>query len=131
MNLEIVKEVLMGLDAFAGVDIGLYQIQRNQEMSVSLFAGGNEARACIGGADAAGHEHMSVSLVLRWGRCGAAAFAKADEIYRAIANTPIEHGGRWGYLLNLSTKQKWIGIDERGIHEYVVDFDIFLLRGGN
>ena len=117
---------LRGILSHEGVEMTAHMIGRNRERAIGVFP--REGRAAretaIGGIENRSFEVTRVTLLLRWGRDGCAAEAKAAEIYAALA----ERDEDFGFVRAVNAAPVWLGMDERGIYEYVIDFDVYVKK---
>ena len=117
-------EYLRGVLSLDGAEITAHAIGRNRERAVGVFP--REGRAArqtaIGGIGNRSFDTVRVTLLLRWGRDGGVAEAKAAEIYGIIA----ERDEDFGFVRAISDAPVWLGMDERGVYEYVIDFDVYV-----
>jgi len=126
-----IGEILMHLRdvlPHEGAEMTAHEISRNRERAIGVFP--REGRAAretaIGGIDNRSYDTVRVTLLLRWGRKGSVAEAKAAEIYVAVA----ERDENFGFVRAVNDAPVWLGMDERGICEYVIDFDVYMKREG-
>ena len=124
-----VKEILPYLKEILprdGVDITAHKISRNRERAIAVLP--RDARTAretaIGGLENRSFEVGRITLLLRWGRDGCAAEAKAAEIYAALA----ERDEDFGFIRAVNAAPVWLGMDEHGIFEHVIDFDVYVKK---
>ncbi|MCL2398010.1 MAG: minor capsid protein [Defluviitaleaceae bacterium] len=112
-----------------GAQMTAHTIGRNRERAIGVFA--REGRAArqtaIGGCENRSFEVVRVTLLLRWGRDGDVAATKGLEIYEILAERDgIDFDGRVGFVRAVNAGPVWLGMDERGIFEFVIDFDVYI-----
>jgi len=66
---------------------------------------------------------LPVTLLLRWGRNGAEAEKAAGELYEAIERAEVVRG----IVAPVNDAPVWLGADERGVFEYTVDVDFYVV----
>ncbi|MDR2183180.1 MAG: minor capsid protein [Clostridiales bacterium] len=124
MEIGEVLAYLKGILPHEGAEMTAHMISRNRERAIGIFP--REGRAAretaIGGIDNRSFDTVRITLLLRWGRDGGAAERKAGEIYAAVA----ERDEDFGFFRALNAGPVWLGMDERGIFEHVIDFDIYV-----
>jgi hypothetical protein len=127
--LAYLKEVLPRENA----EITAYTISRNRERAIGLFPkeGGTPRAAAIGGRENRSFNTVRVTLLLRWGRDGEAAAAKAAELYDVLMQRDFDYNGRGGFITAANDGPVWLGMDERGVFECVIDFDVFIIKEEN
>ena len=116
-NLTEVKAKLIEiLDVPADV-IWLHTIARNEERALGVYVrkGSRQKQELLGGEDNRAYGILPVTILLRWGKDGVAAEAKADEIYSKLAELDLSFA--------LFEGPVWLGADGRGVFEYTVDVD--------
>ena len=127
-KLALAGDYLRRILPLEGVEITGYKIERNRERTVAIFP--REGRAAretaVGGIGNRSFYMLRVTLLIRWGRDGAAAEAKAAQIYAAVA----EHDANFGFVRAVNDAPVWVGMDERGVYEYVVDVDFYVYVEG-
>jgi len=119
-------DYLKGILELDGVEITVHMILRNRERTVAVFP--SEVRLqrgpAIGGDENRSYERVRADLLVRWGRDGDRAEAKAWEAYRALAQRQED----FGFIRCLHGAPVWMGMDERGVYEYLVDFEIYVMK---
>ena len=130
MEIVGVLEFLCGVLDLEGAEFGAHRLNRNKERALGLFARGRGVGrvGTIGGEANRGYDALRLVILVRWGRDGVRAEAKAREIYEAVAGCGFEHGGKSGFLTAVNEGPVWVGVDERGVFEYTVDFDVYAAR---
>jgi len=119
----------LGIEAALGdADVSVHHVSRNRERAFGLFPANRGATLAIGGKDGRGHVLVSLSAILRWGRDGSRAERKAAEVSGILAGRRFKHEGRAGFVM--AQNPVWLGMDERGVYEYVLDFDIYVEEKG-
>ena len=128
MNLKIVREILEEVGALSGIDVGLHGISRNTERACAIFprarAGARES--VVGGRGNIGFDLARVTMLLRWGRDGDMALEMAQSVYDEVAEKRFNYAGRDGFFSGVNSGPVWLGMDGRGVFEYVLDFDVYL-----
>jgi len=135
MNLEVVRRVLDGVEDLRGAEIELHEINRGRERAFSLYprARAANARATVGGRGNLGYDLVRVTMMMRLGRDGEAAMAEAARIYEGIDGFGFVVDGvpgrnPKGFLMGANGGAAWLGMDGRGVFEWVLDFDCFIER---
>jgi len=113
-----------------GAEITAHTISRNRERAIGIFPRqGSAAReAAVGGRENRSFEVLRVTLLLRWGRDGASAEAKAAQIYNVMEERDVDIDGCKGFMHAVNAQPAWLGMDERGIFEAVIDFDVHVKK---
>jgi hypothetical protein len=116
-NLTDVKERLVEVLDVPADMISLHTVARNNEFALGIYnrRGNRQKQEMLGGEGNRAHGALPVTILLRWGRDGVAAEAKAEEVYACL----IEMGG----IFIVSDGPVWLGADARGVFEYAVDID--------
>ena len=128
MEIGTILAYLKGILPHEGAEMTAHMISRNRERAIGLFAreGRVNRQTAIGGLANRSYEVVRATLLLRWGRDGGAAAAKASQIYAAVAERDFAYGGRRGFMRAVNDAPVWLGMDERGIFEHVIDFDVYV-----
>ena len=131
MEIDGILAYLRQILPYDDAEITAHTINRNSARAIGVFH--REGRAArvgtIGGPQNASYEMLRVTLWVRWGRDGCAADKKSAEIYHAVAERDFSHEGRVGFMRALNAGPVWLGMDDRGIFEFVVDFDLYVEKG--
>jgi len=120
------SEVAVAVKEALGLDDGVlsfHEISRNCEEALGLYPrrGMRARRKLVGGICNRAYELYCVTLLLRWGRDGLRAEAKAKEIYDVLANCKFDGG----FVSAVYAAPVWLGADGRGVFEYALDFDFY------
>ena len=133
MGINVVLAYLWEILPHEGAEITAHTINRNRERAIGVFL--REGRAAkvgtVGGIENASYEVVRVTLLVRWGRDGGVAEKKSVEIYCAVAERRLEHDSRKGFMVAVNDAPVWLGLDERGIFETVIDFDLYAEKEEN
>ena len=121
-------EYLTSILPHENAEMTAFTISRNRERAIGLFPREGRAarRTAIGGFVNSSYEVVRATLLLRWGRDGGVAERKAAEIYHAVAEREFDCDGYRGFVAAINAGPVWLGMDERGIFEHVVDFDVYI-----
>ena len=121
MSLAEVLAELMGFLPLEGAEISAHSLGRNRERGFGLFPRGRgfKKTGAVGGF--MGFEVLRLTALLRWGRDGGVAEVKAREIYDLLADCKLQGG----FVMAVHDGPVWLGMDGRGVFEYVVDFDVY------
>lgn len=106
-----------------------FTVDRSRAQTVGVFQqrGSYPALATIGGRLNRSYEVCPLTLLVRWGRDGRAAAVKAYEIHDALVAAEDEAG----YFKAIFDGPISIGMDERGVHEFTIDVDVYTKKEGN
>jgi len=128
VSLGVVLAFLRNILPHEGADMTAHNISRNRERAIGLFlrSRGVAKTGTIGGCFNSGHEVLRLVLLVRWGRDGVAAEAKARQVYRAVAGGEYNHEGARGFMMAVNEGPVWNGFDDRGVNEYTLDFDLYV-----
>jgi len=122
-NLTEVKAKLIEILDVPADMIWLHTIARNNDCAVGVYIrnGSRQKQEMLGGEDNRAYGILPVTILLRWGKDGVVAEAKADEIYSQLTELDFSFA--------LFEGPVWLGADGRGVFEYTVDID-FLYEVG-
>ena len=127
MELSCILDILCGILPLGDVELSAHNINRNRERAVGLFPRGRGVSkvGAIGGQVNSGYSVARLTMLIRWGREGIVAENAAWEIYRAVAERNFDGG----FVIAAKEAPVWLGMDDRGVFEYVVDFDAYIRKG--
>ena len=116
-NLTEVKAKLVEVLGIPADMIWLHTIARNEECALGVYIrkGNRQKQELLGGEDNRAYGTLPVTVLLRWGKDGAAAEAKAAEVYSRLTELDLSFA--------LFEGPVWLGADGRGVFEYTVDVD--------
>ena len=126
MRLKDIAEYLKTIIDSENTPITTHTISRNREKAIGIFPReGTVARtSAVGGPTNKSYDIFPVTMLLRWGRYGDAAEAKAAEIYESVARQDFFCEKLGGFILVVNREPAWLGQDERGIFEHIIDLDV-------
>lgn len=110
------------------------RLDNKQEMSIGVYektVPGSRPVMAIGGPEASSYDIMSISVLIHWNR----SFPQTEAAAQALWNTLIQTrhadipGGQHIYFLQMTVpKPVYVSTDETGIHEYVINFNLYYRR---
>ena len=123
--LGIAREVLHELIGWDG-EISINTINRGPENAASIYSRsrGKAYRAAVGRASSYSLGYFS--LFLRLGADEGLADESAQQIFERLAGSLFDFGGRRGFVSAVYDAPIWLGADKMRIHEYSIDFDLYL-----
>ncbi|MCL2376293.1 MAG: minor capsid protein [Defluviitaleaceae bacterium] len=128
MEISSVMEYLWEILPHEGAEVTAHRINRSNARAIGGFL--REGRVVkvgtIGGNGYSTYDIVRVTLLVRWGRDGAAAEKKSVEIYKAIDEADFWHEEREGFMMAVNEGPVWLGMDDKGIFETVIDFNLYL-----
>lgn len=132
MNLKKLRDYLKTILPYDGCWFGLYRLDTTRpDKGLCLYlrtnAGSNNI--AIGGIEATGYRQEPLKLLIRWGKNGAEAEDKAREIYDILQTHVFEIDGLGCYIQALHNIPVPMGADDKGVYEYVIDFEFYYKRG--
>ena len=102
----------------------------DKEQSITLYnTRGPAPRVAIGGLEQASYTTKSISILVHWGKDSSKAELKAQEVYNAFFYQKGLIGGKSVKLFKMITDRPiYVGTDEEGIIEYVIETIIYYER---
>ncbi|MCL2855988.1 MAG: minor capsid protein [Defluviitaleaceae bacterium] len=123
MDMNSVKQFITSLVDLQGAAVALHTISRNNQHALGIYPRQGQAayNPNVGGRRAV--HVLPITLLLRWGRNGVAAEQMAAMLYNAIERAEVTHG----IVSPVSDGPVWLGADERGVFEYTIDVDFYVI----
>jgi len=132
MEISDIREIFQELVSteIEGVKIDTHHIARNRQKAIGIFprAKGAGNAGAIGGMQNMGYILRRVTMMIRWGDDGEIAERKIMGIFNKTTEINILYENRKGFIQGINSEPVWLGMDERGIYEYVIDFDVYVER---
>lgn len=130
IGLSDIRDWLKTLNVAENYYIG--RLDNKKEKSLGVY---NRTRSgppvmAIGGISQSSYEVKSVSLLLHWNRNARETEAAAGELWSGLLDPgEITLGGHQVHYLKLMVPEPvFVGNDESGIYEYVIEFDLYYRR---
>ena len=127
------KDVLVWLKSFTNFNnyyIGILDSKKDKSLGVYNLKINRQPIVAIGGLDNTSYNTKRVSLLLHWNNAYDESEDKAIALYEAILRAKPQKIGSYdvcfiGMLVNEPVD---VGRDDKGICEFVIEFDIFYKR---
>lgn len=124
------SDVLSWLQTFAKFDnyyMGILDGKKNKSLGVYNLKNRNKPIVAIGGIDNTTYNVKKVSLLVHWNNATDESESKAIWLYEQIMRSKIDFIGKYevyfiGMLVNEPVD---VGRDDKGICEYVIEFEIY------
>ncbi|MDY6229161.1 MAG: minor capsid protein [Clostridium sp.] len=101
-----------------------------KEESITIYnTKGPAPRIAIGGLEQTSYTTKAISILVHWGKDSSKAELKAEEVYNAFFCQKGLIGGKNVKLFKMITDNPiYVGTDEEGIIEYVIEIIIYYER---
>lgn len=102
----------------------------HKEKSITIYnSKGAYPRLAIGGLDLTSYTNKTISILVHWGKNSDEAEKKAQEVYNVFFGQDGIIGGKRVIQFNMSTAEPiYVGTDDEGYFEYVIDLTIYYER---
>lgn len=127
MNLKDVLVWLKGLDIkFEHYYLGFLETKHNRSLGVYNLKRKNNLRIAIGGIEYTSYNVKQVSLLIHWNEAFDESESKAIALYNSILEAAPSKIGNYNvnYIQLLTNEPVDVGRDQRGICEFVIEFEI-------
>lgn len=132
MTLKAIREWLKPqIEDIEGAYIG--KMDASKEKIIGVYGKtSNSSKIAIGGLDHTSTWMKQISIVVHWSKNCDATEIKAKEIYdllQGYAYQPTQIGGVDAFFKLLSDEPIFVGADDYGVFEYVIETQIIYKRG--